>query len=58
LGAAFLADALFVCDTLVPVSANADAQNAREIATLAHPIDQLRNPLGRILFVIPLMCAL
>ena len=26
--------------------ANADAQNAREIAA-AHPIDQLRNPLGR-----------
>lgn len=43
---------LFVCAiVLESLPANADAQNAKMIAILAHPTDQLRNPAGRIAVV-------
>src|SRR5438309_3160253 len=54
----FCADCTFFCgDTPLFAPANADAQNAREIATLAHQIDQPHNPPGRVVVVIPPMCA-
>src|SRR5947199_10184954 len=54
----FCADCTFFCgDTPLFAPANADAQNARKIATLAHQIDQPHNPLGRVVVVIPQMCA-
>jgi hypothetical protein len=54
----FWADCTFFCgDTPLFAPANADAQNAREIATLAHQIDQPHNPPGRVVVVIPQMCA-
>src|SRR6184192_2179791 len=54
----FCADCTFFCgDTPLFAPANADAQNAREIATLAHQIDQPHNPPGRVVVVIPRMCA-
>jgi hypothetical protein len=54
----FCADCtFFCCDTPLFTPANADAQNAREIATLAHQIDQPHNPPGRVVVVIPQMCA-
>jgi len=54
----FCADCTFFCgDTPLSTPANADAQNAREIATLAHQIDQPHNPPGRVVVVIPQMCA-
>jgi hypothetical protein len=50
----FCADCTFFCgDTLLFAPANADAQNARESATLAHQIDQPHNPPGRVVVVIP-----
>ena len=54
----FCADCTFFCgDTPLFAPANADAQNARKIATLAHQIDQPHNPPGRVVVVIPQMCA-
>jgi len=54
----FWADCTFFCgDTPLFAPANADAQNAREIATLAHQIDQPHNPPGRVVVVISRMCA-
>jgi len=54
----FCADCTFSrCDTPLFAPANADAQNAREIATLAHQIDQPHNPPGRVVVVIPQICA-
>src|SRR5206468_4408030 len=54
----FCADCTFFCgDTPLFAPANADAQNAREIAALAHQIDQPHNPPGRVVVVIPRMCA-
>ena len=54
----FWADCTFFCgDTPLFAPANADAQNARKIATLAHQIDQPHNPPGRVVVVIPQMCA-
>ena len=48
----------FVCgDTPLFAPANADAQNAREIAPLAHQIDQPHNPPGRVVVVMPQICA-
>jgi len=54
----FCADCTFFCGNppLLP-PANADAQNAREIATLAHQTDQPHNPPGRVVVVISPMCA-
>jgi|SRR6266516_1697975 len=55
----FWADCTFFCgETPLFAPANADAQNAREIATLAHRIDQPHNPPGRVVVVIPRICAL
>jgi hypothetical protein len=43
----FCADCTFFCgDTPLFAPANADAQNARDIATFAHQIDQPHNPTG------------
>src|SRR5437762_10485738 len=54
----FCADCTFFCgDTPLFAPANADAQNAREIATLAHQIDHPHNPPGRVVVVIPQICA-
>jgi hypothetical protein len=54
----FCADCTFFCgDTLLFTPATADAQNAREIATLAHQIDQPHNPPGRVVVVILQMWA-
>src|SRR5205823_8024611 len=54
----FLGRLHFFCgDTPLFAPANADAQNAREIATLAHQIDQPHNPPGRVVVVISRMCA-
>jgi hypothetical protein len=54
----FCADCTFFCgDTLLFAPANADAQNARESATLAHEIDQPHNPPGRVVVVMPRICA-
>jgi hypothetical protein len=54
----FCADCTFSrCDTPLFAPANADAQNAREIATFAHQIDQPHNPPGRVVVVISQMCA-
>jgi hypothetical protein len=54
----FCADCTFFCGD-IPLFAppNADAQNARQIATLAHQIDQPHNPPGRVVVVIPRICA-
>jgi hypothetical protein len=54
----FCADCVFFFgDTLLFTPANADAQNARKIARLAHQTDQPHNPPGRVVVVIPPMCA-
>jgi hypothetical protein len=54
----FCTDCTFFCgDTPLFAPANADAQNASEIATLAHQIDQPHNPPGRVVVLIPRMCA-
>jgi hypothetical protein len=54
----FCADCTFFCgDTPLFAPPNADAQNAREIATLADQIDQPHNPPGRVVVVIPRICA-
>jgi hypothetical protein len=54
----FCVNCNFFCgDTPLFAPANTDAQNAREIATLAHRIDQPHNPPGRVVVVIPRMCA-
>jgi hypothetical protein len=54
----FCVDCTFFCgDTPLFAPAKAGAQNARDIAMLAHQIDQPHNPPGRVVVVIPRMCA-
>ena len=54
----FCADCTFFFgDTPLFAPANADAQNAREIATLAHQIGQPHTPPGRVVVIVPRICA-